>query len=305
MGPVERDARKHMKVETDDEPEAAETKAHWLTAVVPVIVLVVSVPLITYFVGASGSLFPFTLQNFSQAYADAEKYVPQILVLSSLAASMVAGFTLWRQQRGNHTVSRHVGSVFVSGIRDLFVPICILITAWMLGSAIAQLGAATLLSDLLHGAIPPQFVPVVIFGLGALISFSTGTSWGTMGVLMPIAIPVIFSLSDGMLDSEREQLVIAAIGAVFSGAVFGDHCSPFSDTTIVSSIASGVEPMDHVRTQFPFAFIAASVAAVFGFIPLGFGVPAWMCLLAGGTFIVILPTIWSVLSRVKRRLSTT
>ena len=110
-----------------------------------------------------------------------------------------------------------------------------------------------------------------------------------MGVLMPLAIPVIFAVSGESSDAERDRTVAAAIGAVFSGAVFGDHCSPFSDTTIVASIASGVEPLDHVRTQMPFALIAALVALVLGFLPTGFGLPAWAGLGLGGACLILLP----------------
>ena len=109
---------------------------------------------------------------------------------------------------------------------------------------------------------------------------------------MPLSIPVIFSLTEGAVDVDRDRLVVAAIGAVFSGAVFGDHCSPFSDTTIVASIASGVEPLDHVRTQLPFALIAGAVALLLGFVPLGFGVPAAVCLAAGLLLLWGLPSVW-------------
>jgi Na+/H+ antiporter NhaC len=84
-------------------------------------------------------------------------------------------------------------------------------------------------------------------------------------------------------------MIVAAIGAVFSGAVFGDHCSPFSDTTIVASIATEVEPLDHVRTQLPFALIAATVALVVGFLPLGYGVSVWFGLFIGFGLLFLLP----------------
>jgi Na+/H+ antiporter NhaC len=151
----------------------------------------------------------------------------------------------------------------------------------MLGAAISQLGTAVWLSDQLAGQLPAALLPGGIFLVGSLIAFATGTSWGTMGVLMPLAIPLIFGLTEGGLDSERDRLVAAAIGAVFSGAVFGDHCSPFSDTTLVASIASGVEPFDHVRTQLPFALIAGAVALLIGFVPLGYGLPAGLALPGG------------------------
>jgi Na+/H+ antiporter NhaC len=109
---------------------------------------------------------------------------------------------------------------------------------------------------------------------------------------MPLAIPVIFSLTEGVVNVERDRLVVAAIGAVFSGAVFGDHCSPFSDTTIVASIAAGVEPLDHVSTQLPFAIIAGLVALVVGFVPLGLGLPAMVCLGVGVFLLWGLPSLW-------------
>ena len=99
-------------------------------------------------------------------------------------------------------------------------------------------------------------------------------------------------MTEGAIDLERDRLVVAAIGAVFSGAVFGDHCSPFSDTTIVASIASEVEPLDHVRTQLPFAMIAGFMALVVGFLPLGFGLPTVLCLGVGIFLLWVLPNIW-------------
>jgi Na+/H+ antiporter NhaC len=177
-------------------------------------------------------------------------------------------------------------------VREIAGPVLILIAAWMLGGAISQLGTATYLSESLQGHLPVALLPAGIFVLGALISFSTGTSWGAMGVLMPLAIPVIFSLTEGMVNVERDRLVVAAIGAVFSGAVFGDHCSPFSDTTIVASIASGVEPLDHVRTQLPFAMIAGLTALMVGFVPLGFGLPAVFALIIGASLLWVLPSLW-------------
>jgi Na+/H+ antiporter NhaC len=292
MGKVERAARQTRPPTIEDDSSAVERNAHWLSAIIPICVLTVSIPVISYCIGVSGDLLPFSLERFASAYAEAEKYVPEILVLSGFVASIAATVALWLQHRTVVASKPKASIVFISGVRELMNPVFILIAAWMLGAAINQLGAASLLSGLLEGSLPIAFLPVAIFGLGALISFSTGTSWGTMGVLMPIAIPVIYNLSGDMIDMDRERLVIAAIGAVFSGAVFGDHCSPFSDTTIVASIASGIEPIDHVKTQLPFAIIAAVVAACFGFIPLGFGISAWVCLLVGGLILFLIPHIW-------------
>ena len=284
----------------------AVTESHWALAIFPIAVLTCSIPLFSYVIG-SETLWPFTLAKFAEAYGRAEVYVPQILVVSSLLATVVAALAFAYARRirtAKQDAASACGSavrrvrkipgalaIFLAGVREIIGPVLILMAAWMLGAAISQLGTAAWLSGQLEGQLPVALLPAGIFLLGALISFATGTSWGTMGVLMPLAIPVIFGLTEGGIDAERDRLVVAAIGAVFSGAVFGDHCSPFSDTTIVASIAAGIEPFDHVRTQLPFALIAGAVALLIGFIPLGLGSPAGIALGAGLLALWALPNL--------------
>ncbi|MEO0508726.1 MAG: Na+/H+ antiporter NhaC family protein [Verrucomicrobiota bacterium] len=291
-GPMKRfEEKARLSVSTQLTEESDESSSHWVMAIAPIAVLVFSIPICSYMIGAE-KLLPFNLQKFAEAYSIAEKHVPKILVLSSLIASITAAAALLIRYRSVNEISqrRRIGRTFLSGVRDLSGPVCILLAAWMLGSAISQLGAAQYLSEILEGNLPRALLPLAIFITGALISFSTGTSWGTMGVLMPLAIPVIFALTNETETVLRQDMVIAAIGAVFSGAVFGDHCSPFSDTTIVASVAAGVEPLDHVRTQMPFALITAGVAAIFGFVPLGFGLSPFVSLLLGLTLLLLLPS---------------
>jgi Na+/H+ antiporter NhaC len=293
MGAVEAKARR-AEIDVNVTTERGHV-SHWGLAIVPIAVLTLSIPVLTYWIG-SEALLPFRLSKFAESYGRAEAYVPQILVASSVLASLVAAVAYGLSRRAvrssERTQGRTSGATFLGGVREIAGPVLVLIAAWMLGAAISQLGTATWLSEFLQGRLPVALLPAGIFVLGATISFSTGTSWGTMGVLMPLAIPVIFALSGGTMDAERDRLVVAAIGAVFSGAVFGDHCSPFSDTTIVASIAAGVTPLDHVRTQLPFALLAALVAVLVGFIPLGFGAPAWVCLIAGIVCLLALPSVW-------------
>ena len=286
MGVAERAARERP---APFGPEEAVQAGHWGLAIIPIAVLTLSIPTLTYVIG-SEALLPFSLSKFAESYEKAEVYVPQILVASSILASLVAGLTYAFARQG--CAAKSEVKVFLSGVREIAGPVLILIAAWILGAAISQLGTATYLSESLQGHLPLALLPAGIFVLGALISFSTGTSWGAMAVLMPLAIPVIFSFTEGVVDLERDRLVVAAIGAVFSGAVFGDHCSPFSDTTIVASIASGVEPLDHVRTQLPFAMIAGLMALILGFLPLGLGLPAILCLGVGVILLWVLPSMW-------------
>ena len=262
---------------------------HWSLALIPIATLTLLVPILTYFIGTD-SFLPINLNKIAQAYGRAEIYVPYILIASSTAATILAALT--------YSISGSVEyrkkpfySIFFRGVQEIAKPVCILIAAWMLGAAISELGTASWLSESLQGRFTLALLPAGVFLLGAFISFSTGSSWGTMSVLMPLAIPVIFSLCEGGIDTERDTMIVAVIGAVFSGAVFGDHCSPFSDTTIVASIATEIEPLNHVRTQLPFALIAAAVTLIIGFLPLGYGIPAWFGLFIGFGLLFLLPRL--------------
>ena len=162
--------------------------------------------------------------------------------------------------------------IWVDGMKTLIITGVILICAWSLSSVIKELGTAKYLIQLLSGSLPPFILPSLIFVLGAIISFATGTSYGTMGILMPLAIPLAYSINPEM------SYIIVATSAVLTGAIFGDHCSPISDTTILSSMGAGCNHIDHVRTQMPYAIFVAVITIVFGYIPAGFGLPVYVVL---------------------------
>ena len=125
-----------------------------------------------------------------------------------------------------------------------------------------------------------RWLPTIVFVISAAVAFSTGTSWGTMGILIPMAFPLTRALlmRDGMIVSESEPLLLASVGGVLAGAIFGDHCSPISDTTVLSSQSSGCDHLGHVWTQIPYALSVGGVSILLGTIPVGFGVP-WVVLL--------------------------
>jgi len=207
---------------------------------------------------------------------------PLVLVLASVVATFVA-LLMFPAARGPRPTEPL--RAFGRGVGAMVGPVGILVAAWIMGSVISALGTAELISGLLRGSDILWLMPTLTFLTGAAISFATGTSWGTMGLLFPLAIPATASLGGG------DPLLTVVVAAVFSGAVFGDHCSPFSDTTIVSSISCGVEPHDHVRTQIPYALLAALVAVLVGFIPAGLGVPPLVLLPAGTGVILLLPRL--------------
>ena len=128
-------------------------------------------------------------------------------------------------------------------------------------------------------------LPSIVFLTAMFVAFSTGTSWGTNSILMPIVIPVAANVSAA--SGSVTPLILACTGSVLTGAVFGDHCSPISDTTILSSSASGADHLDHVTTQAPYALTAAAFALVLGTLPAGLGVPSWISLILGTAGIIL------------------
>jgi Na+/H+ antiporter NhaC len=207
---------------------------------------------------------------------------PLVLVLSGLVSTAVAWALFPAGERGR---LRGASRAFADGVRAMIAPVCVLLAAWILGSVLGDLGTAERIASLAARAGSAALLPSAVFLTAAAVSFSTGTSWGTMGLLFPLAIPAAVEL--GVPDAGLPVIV----AAVFSGAVFGDHCSPFSDTTIVTSISCGVEPHDHVRTQIPYALITAAVTVLLGFLPAGVGWPAPLSLTLGATAILLLPLL--------------
>ena len=167
-------------------------------------------------------------------------------------------------------------SEWIGGMKTIVITGVILLLAWSLGGVIGEVGTADYLVGVLSSTIPAWIVPALIFILGALISFATGTAYGTMSILMPLAIPLAWAVSTGDMN-----FTIVCTSGVLTGAIFGDHCSPISDTTILSSMGTSCNHIDHVQTQIYYAIFVAIVAVVFGYIPAGFGIPWYVCGVAG------------------------
>ena len=163
-------------------------------------------------------------------------------------------------------------SEWIGGMKTIVITGVILLLAWSLGGVIGEVGTADYLVGILSSTIPAWIVPSLIFILGALISFATGTAYGTMSILMPLAIPLAWAVSTGDMS-----FTIVCTSGVLTGAIFGDHCSPISDTTILSSMGTSCNHIDHVQTQIYYAIFVAIVAVVFGYIPAGFGIPWYVC----------------------------
>ena len=210
---------------------------------------------------------PASFDAIKEAFSNADASVA--LFQSAFFAGLVA--IIMGVAKKIFTLSQAL-DIWVDGMKTLIITGVILICAWSLSSVIKELGTAKYLIQLLSGSLPPFILPSLIFVLGAIISFATGTSYGTMGILMPLAIPLAYSINPEM------SYIIVATSAVLTGAIFGDHCSPISDTTILSSMGAGCNHIDHVRTQMPYAIFVAVITIVFGYIPAGFGLPVYVVL---------------------------
>lgn len=222
------------------------------TVLVPVFLLIVGIlgafPLL-----AGHPIDMLTLEGWKQAFSsDAGPYA---LVFGS-GVGWLAALLCFPTARKHEAVE-----AAVQGAGSLLPALVVLLLAWTLGSLFTALGTTQQIAGLLSSGIPVSWLPLVIFLLGAAMAFTTGSSWGTMGLLMPLALPAVITASSaaGLSPEDCRSLSAMVISAVFGGATLGDHCSPFSDTTIVSALASGCRTMDHVMTQLPYAGMTAAM----------------------------------------------
>ncbi len=163
----------------------------------------------------------------------------------------------------------------LKGFKSMLQAIVILTLAWALAELTKELHTADFFSSIFIAVNMPAFLlPAVTFLIAAVVSFSTGSSWGTMAILYPLILPASWLLTKeyGMSYDQSLHIFYGVVRAVITGSVFGDHCSPISDTTILSSMSSGCKHIDHVRTQLPYATTVAVVALIFGIVPGGFGI---------------------------------
>ncbi len=171
-----------------------------------------------------------------------------------------------------------------AGLKAMLFAMIILVLAWALSDITGVLHTAEYLVSVVGEALHPGVVPALIFLLAAATAFATGSSWGTMGILMPLVIPLSWAVLDASgqhSPAEHAHIIYSTASAVLAGSVWGDHCSPISDTTILSSMASGCDHIDHVRTQIPYALGVGLVGLLLGTLPTGFGFPWWASLLLG------------------------
>jgi len=262
-------------------------------AIIPILVLIVVAVVGFYMNGVSAlegdslkSVLadPYSFDSIRVAFGSADASV--VIFQAALLAAIVAiGMGLQQKIFSLHEAIE----TWVYGVKALIITAVILILAWSLSAVMKEVGTANYLVTLLSDSTPQFILPTVIFVLGSIISFSTGTSYGTMGILMPLTIPLAnaVGIQTGLEGEQLHNYIILNVGAVLTGAIFGDHCSPISDTSILSSMAASCHHMDHISTQLYYAIFVGIVAVFCGYLPAAFGVSAYI-LLPLGFFIIYL-----------------
>ncbi|CED71818.1 Na+/H+ antiporter NhaC family protein [Aliivibrio wodanis] len=221
----------------------------------PIITLIVATVFFMIYTGVQALVADGKEINILGAFENTD--VGASLCYGGLIGLGAALITVFRQDIS----AKDIGMTMWIGAKSMFGAILILFFAWTIGSVIGDMKTGSYLSSLAQGSIGIHWIPVILFLLSGLMAFSTGTSWGTFGIMLPIA--------GDMAGATDIALILPMLGAVLAGSVFGDHCSPISDTTILSSTGARCSHIDHVATQLPYALSVAGVSAI-GYIALGF-----------------------------------
>ncbi|HUP50305.1 MAG TPA: Na+/H+ antiporter NhaC family protein [Thermoanaerobaculia bacterium] len=253
------------------------------------IVTVVVVTIAGMYVSGAAKLnradHPGTLAWLREVFGEAASL--DSLLWGSLAAVVVA-IALPLIQRLMSV--RQTMTALVEGFKSMLLAIVVLILAWGIGRVTGELHTADYVVGVTQGVLSPHWLPVIVFVTSAAIAFATGTSWGTMGILMPLVIPVAHRLAMAGGHAPGSELhhvlLLGTISSVLAGSVWGDHCSPISDTTILSSMGSGCDHIAHVRTQLPYALAVGFLGMIAGDIPTAYGMSPWISLLVGAAVIV-------------------
>ncbi len=265
---------------------------NWYNGFIPIMVVIATTMLGLWFTGLAAvnqdgietSAMGF-LQYVSTVVGKSDSY--SVLMWAAFFGSFTAIIMAVSQKLLS---LEHALQAWVGGIKAMIIAALILTMAWSIGNICVDLKTADFVIDATREFLSPHMVPFLSFLIAAIISFATGTSWGVMAILIPIVIPVAHLLpqSDPTIGAAlQETILLSTIASVLAGATFGDHCSPISDTTIMSSMASGADHIDHVRTQLPYALLGGLGSMGIGYLPVGYGFSNWMALISGLAVIIL------------------
>lgn len=284
FGPMlkaERKARLADAVVTEQNAKEPQF-AHVIDALIPLAVLIFGTIIGLVFTGYDASVWKSNTGFFSKLSATIGAANSYKALLWASVSSLLAAIVM-TLLRGKMTFTK-VMEEMVEGFKAMFNAVLILTMAWSIALVTKDMHTAEFVSQLLlQWSLSPALVPVLTFLLAALIGFSTGTSWGTMAILYPLILPASWLLcqEQGVSVEASMPLFYNVVASVLAGAVMGDHCSPISDTTIMSSLASRCDHLKHVSTQMPYALTVGGVAMLIGVLPTALGLPSWAAFLMG------------------------
>ena len=292
---AERKARQATAMETEMR-DSVSRPAHIVDALIPLAVLILGTIIGLVATGYDATAWQTHSGFFSKLSATigaANSYTA--LLWASLASLLTA--IVVTLLRGSLTFGK-VMEEKVEGFKSMLNAVLILTMAWSIALVTKDMHTAEFVSQLLvQWSLSPVLVPALTFVLAALIGFSTGTSWGTMAILYPLILPASWLLcqEQGLTVDATMPLFYNVVASVLAGAVMGDHCSPISDTTIMSSLASSCNHMQHGATQMPYALTVGATALLVGVLPTAHGLPSWAAFLMG------FAVLWLVVRLVGKR----
>lgn len=237
-------------------------------ALIPVAVMILGILIGLYITGEGDTI--------GEIVGSANSY--RALMWASLAGALCAIIMTAAQRL---LTLDEIVDAWVSGARFTFIAMIILVLAWSMSEISRELHTADFLIASLGDSLPAAALPATIFVLAAFTAFSTGSSWGAMGILLPLVLPLCWAIMgiEGLSAGDDYSILYSSVSGVLAGAVWGDHCSPISDTTVMSSLSAGCDHIEHVRTQLPYAVLAGAAALGFGTLPTSFGLPWWVGML--------------------------
>ena len=253
-------------------------RQHARNALFPILAVILTTLLVLYFSGQE-TLTQSGKEGFSirQIFGAANPF--QALLWAGFMGSVAAGFLALIQRL---LTVRQIMDAWVEGVKSMVLAMIVIVFAWSIGEVCKDLRTAEVVVLKTRSFLSPHWMPVLTFIIAALISFATGTSWGAMAILIPVITPLAWIAAETMAVHEQSVTIFTStLASVLSGSIWGDHCSPISDTTIMSSMASGADHIDHVRTQLPYAIVIGILSIVTGYFPAGFGWHPLISLIAG------------------------
>jgi len=292
---AERKARQASAMETEMRDSVAKP-AHLIDAVIPLMVLILGTIGGLVATGYDAKVWHSGQDFFSRLSATIGSANSYLALLWASVLSLLTAIVM-TMLRGTLEFVK-IMEEMVEGFKAMLNAVLILTMAWSIALVTKDMHTAEFVSQLLvQWSLSPVVVPVLTFLLAALIGFSTGTSWGTMAILYPLILPASWLLcqEQGLSVDATMPLFYNVVASVLAGSVMGDHCSPISDTTIMSSLASSCNHIQHVRTQMPYALTVGGVAVLLGVLPTALGLPSWLA------FLIAFGVLWLIVRFVGKR----